>query len=85
MEVIFIDNDSPDKSGLEFVRENYGSVRIVANEENSGYAGAANQGIGLAKGDYVMITNPDIIFEPNYFEKAAERMEKDEMVVGVLG
>ena len=51
LEIIFIDNNSPDPSGLDFVAKNYEEderVIIVPNEKNIGYAGAANQGIKMA-------------------------------------
>lgn len=110
IEIIFIDNASPDESGLQFVRDNYGDnnrVQIVANKENVGYAGAANQGIRMSiegknadaalknidwppssdfiKADYVVITNPDIIYTPEYFEKLINRTEKDPKIAAATG
>lgn len=86
IEVIFIDNDSPDKAGVEFVKEYYPTVKLVANTLNSGYSGAANQGIKMAKGsDYLLITNPDIIFEPDYFEKVVAKMEERKDVAAITG
>lgn len=98
IEIIFIDNNSPDKSGLEFVKKTYGdreSLIIVPNAENLGYARAANQGIRMAieevgpgadaKADYVVITNPDIVYTPTYFEKAVARMEQDEKIAALTG
>ncbi len=109
IEVIFIDNNSPDKSGLDFVRDNYGDrdgLKIIANEENLGYAKAANQGIKAADGyairsfdsafciphsasthpsSYIVITNPDIIYTPNYFEKIIARIEQDPHIAAITG
>ncbi|MFH1720649.1 MAG: glycosyltransferase family 2 protein [Patescibacteria group bacterium] len=83
-ELIFIDNDSQDGSP-EYMRENWPEVKVVANTFNTGYAGAGNQGIELSKGEYVFITNPDIILEPKYFEKAIARMEKDPGIAALTG
>ena len=66
LEIIFIDNDSRDGSP-DYVRKNWPRIKVIANAENLGYAGAGNQGIELSKGEYVFITNPDIILEPEYF------------------
>lgn len=116
IEVIFIDNNSPDRSGLEFVQKEYGhkeSLLIVDNEENLGYARAANQGIRIAiegkdpheaiftdkilpadipktpvnfeKSDYVVITNPDIIYTSTYFEKIIARIERDGHIAAITG
>lgn len=93
LDVIFIDNDSPDKKGLEFVEEEYGDrkrLKIVANKENIGYAKAANQGIKMAiendsPADYVVITNPDIIYTPEYFERVVGRAEQDKKIAAITG
>lgn len=96
IEVYFIDNNSPSKEGLDFVKKHYaqkqasGHLHVIANKENLGYAKAANQGIRLAisgengaKADYVVITNPDIIYSPTYFEKAVSHIPPG--VAGVTG
>ncbi|MEK7672743.1 MAG: glycosyltransferase family 2 protein [Patescibacteria group bacterium] len=99
IEVIFIDNNSPEKTGLEFVKQRYGHkdcLMIVDNEENLGYAKAANQGIRMAiedqdapkdfqKADYVVITNPDIIYSRHYFENIIERIEQDKKIAAITG
>lgn len=91
VKVFFIDNDSPDKTCVDFVRETYPmkkfeNLTVVANPDNKGYTGAGNQGIALAKNaDYILITNPDIIFEPDYFAKVVERMERDKKIAAITG
>lgn len=96
IEVYFIDNNSPSKEGLDFVKKHYaqkqtsGHLHVIANKENLGYSKAANQGIRLAisgkngaKADYIVITNPDIIYSPTYFEKVTSYIEsKDEEARG---
>jgi len=84
IEVYFIDNNSPSKDGLNFVKKY--PLHVIANKENLGYAKAANQGIKLAigaKADYVVITNPDIIYSPTYFEKIINHIPAG--VAGVTG
>lgn len=93
VEVFFIDNNSPDASGLEYVKKEYGNkenLKIVANAENLGYAKAANQGIKMAiekenPSDYIVITNPDIIYTPEYFEKIIARIRKDPKIAAITG
>lgn len=91
IKIFFIDNNSPDASWKEVMSENYPTekyknLEVIANDDNSGYSGAANQGVYLAKdADYILITNPDIIFEPDYFAKVLERMEKDKTVAAITG
>lgn len=91
IELIFIDNNSPDKSGLDFVQQKYGQdkrIKIIANSKNLGYAAAANQGIRMAieqKADYIVITNPDIIYTSAYFENIISRIEKDPKIAAITG
>jgi len=99
IEVIFIDNNSPEKDGLEFVRNTYlnnpelrnnKQLTIIDNSENLGYAKAANQGIRFALNlgadpEFLVITNPDIIYTPEYFEKIVERIEKDSSIASITG
>lgn len=83
-EIIFIDNNSQDGS-VDYVRENWPQIQVVENNENIGYAGAGNQGIELSKGEYVFITNPDIILNLDYFEKAVAKMEKEKDIAALTG
>lgn len=94
IEVYLIDNNSPDKSGITFAEKHYRyqlqdkCLHIIKNADNLGYAKAANQGIRLAKeanADYAVITNPDIIYSPTYFEKTVHRAEKDKQIAGITG
>lgn len=83
-EIIFIDNNSTDKS-VEFVQAHFPSIIIFANKDNKGYTGAANQGIKAADSRYVMIMNPDIIFESDYLEKAVQKMENNHRIGALTG
>lgn len=86
IEIIFIDNQSKDGS-FEYVKEEYDNkgITIIKNEVNNGYAGAANQGIKLSKGKYVMILNPDIIMEMDFIEKMFNFIESDESIGALSG
>jgi hypothetical protein len=67
-EVIISDNASADGSA-PFVREHYPQVRMVENGRNLGYARGNNAGIAVARGEYVLILNPDTIVH----ERALDR------------
>lgn len=88
IEVIFIDNNPPQHTGVDIVKDNYTKVRVVENPENTGYSGAADQAVRFAKAahaKYLFITNPDIIFEPDYFEKAINKMEDLPEIAALTG
>src|SRR5579885_598241 len=57
-ETILVDNGSRDGS-VDFVRENFSEVRVVALEENRGFAGGVNAGLAQARGEFVALLNND--------------------------
>lgn len=56
--VIVVDSASTDGSAAH-TRERFPEVRVIALEQNSGYGGAINVGIGVARGDYFLALNAD--------------------------
>lgn len=83
-QVIYIDNNSSDNS-IEYIETHYPQFRIVKNSINFGYARAANQGIDLAAGDYVLILNPDMILEPDYLSNALIAFTNKSKIAAVTG
>jgi GT2 family glycosyltransferase len=62
-EEIIIDNASSDQT-VGFIQATYPFVTVIANTENKGFAAANNQGVAIAKGDYLLFLNPDMRVEP---------------------
>jgi GT2 family glycosyltransferase len=67
-EIIVVDNVSSDDS-CDMVLQNFPDVRLIRNTENVGFSKANNQGVANAKGEYVLILNPDTVVSENTFEK----------------
>ncbi len=61
-EVIIVDNDSRDGS-VEFLRELYPQVYFIESGKNLGFSRANNIAIRQARGEYVMVLNPDTIIK----------------------
>jgi GT2 family glycosyltransferase len=59
-EVIVVDNASSDGT-VECIRREFPTVTLIANEQNWGFAGANNEGIQKAEGQYILLLNPDTI------------------------
>jgi GT2 family glycosyltransferase len=79
IEVIIVDNASRDGS-LDFIRQNYPDVTLIQNPKNNGFAPAQNQAIKIARGDYILCLNQDVILEKDYLEKMIPAMEADPKV-----
>lgn len=86
LEVVVVDNASVDGS-REVVRR-FPGVRLVANPTNRGYAGAANQGIALARAagsEAFCVANPDAVPEPDYLATAVAALAADDRRAAVQG
>jgi len=74
-EIIIVDNASEDKSYRK-CKEKFERTRIIENEKNLGYCEGNNIGIREAKGDYIVILNPDTIVESNCIEELISAYSK---------
>ena len=74
VEVFVVDNNSVDDS-VQMVREEFPEVILIANKHNPGFSTANNQAIRQAKGDYVLLLNPDTVVEEDTFEKCLNFMD----------
>lgn len=74
-EIIVIDNDSVDGS-CQMVTEKYPEVKLIANNENRGFSKANNQAIRIAKGEYILLLNPDTVVEEDSFVRIVDFMDK---------
>ncbi len=57
-EIIVVDNASRDGT-VEAVRQFFSQVKLIANEENLGFATANNQAFREARGEFLVLLNPD--------------------------
>ena len=73
-EVIVVDNLSKDGS-VEMVREKFPTVKLIANTENVGFAKGNNIAVAIAKGEYILYLNPDMIVPEDCFQLCMEYMQ----------
>ncbi len=86
-EIIVVDNNSTRDDSKKFLAsfKTEANVKIILNNQNSGFAKANNQGIKQAQGEYILLLNPDTeIIEKKSLAKAVELM-KENKDWGVLG
>jgi hypothetical protein len=72
-EFILVDNASTDATLTEIGR--FPNVRLIANDENIGFAAAVNQAGKLAQGRYFLLLNPDTIVHENAVERLVAYMD----------
>lgn len=86
IELVVIDNNSPDDTAslLRSVYSSHSQVRLFYNTENTGFARACNQGVGLAMGKYILLLNPDTVAPAHDLLRMVSYMEENPDV-GVLG
>lgn len=73
LEVVVADNASTDGS-REILARDYPEVRLVALDENRGFAGAVNAGIRAAKGEIVALLNNDTEADPRWVAELARAL-----------
>ena len=78
-EIIVVDNASSD-NGKRIILENFPQVRWLQMSYNAGFARANNEGIRQAKGDVVLLLNPDTLVESNAIESCYNRFRSSPYV-----
>lgn len=82
-DVWVVDNNSVDGS-VEMVKQKFPQVKIIANQQNTGFSVANNQAIHASTGEYVLLLNPDTVVEEDTFEKCIRFMD-EHPEAGALG
>jgi GT2 family glycosyltransferase/glycosyltransferase involved in cell wall biosynthesis len=83
VEVIVVDNASSD-GAVAMVEAEHGWVRLIESGGNLGFARACNIGIGVARGEYVLLLNPDTEVPAGALKRCAEEIAR-RPEVGALG
>lgn len=82
-EIIIVDNASEGED-IDRLSDKYQCAKIIKNKENLGFAAANNQGIGIARGKYLLLLNNDTIFLENSLKKIIDfaRSKQDDLALG---
>ncbi len=74
-EVFVVDNKSSDGSN-RMVKSKFPEVKLIENKDNRGFSKANNQGIRMARGEYVLLLNPDTVVEDDTFSSIIQFMDE---------
>jgi GT2 family glycosyltransferase len=61
-EVLVVDNDSQDGT-VAVLQEVYPDMRVIANQDNRGFAKAVNQALAVCRGRHILLLNSDTIIK----------------------
>ena len=75
-EIILVDNASRDESAA-IIRSEYPEVQLIASDVNLGFGNANNKSFAIAKGQYLVLLNPDAELPPDTLECALRHMDEN--------
>lgn len=82
-EVFVVDNDSHDGTAA-MLRSEFPWVHLITNAWDAGFAGPNNQALRLARGEVVLLLNPDMLVEPGALD-ATHKLLVEDKTIGVMG
>ncbi len=84
-EVIVVDNNSTDGSVqvLKKLQKTYPQLRLVLSDTNDGFAGGNTKGYEVAKGDYCILLNNDVIVDKNWIHELVKTADADPQIFSV--
>ncbi len=83
LEIFMVDNRSEDES-VSRTKELFPQVKVVENQENTGFSAANNQALKQAVGKYKLLLNPDTLIPKNALTKTVSYLEQHPEI-GTLG
>ena len=84
IKIIIIENSDKIKKEDQTLLNQYKNLRIQYTGKNLGYGGGNNYGFNLTNTDFVLVANPDIIFDENYF-KNIDKYLCDDLDFSIIG
>jgi len=82
-EVIIVDNASTDGT-REYLQHTSLDAQVILNDENEGFSKGCNRGIKAAKGEYVLLLNPDTVVTKNWLKRMLAHFKDDVGAVGPI-
>ena len=84
LEVVVVDNASTDAT-REILKHYRGSIRVILNRRNEGFAAAQNHAIRASRAEWVLCLNPDVLLEPGFIRGLVDAGEIDPDAGSVCG
>ena len=81
-DIFVVDNNSSDGS-VDYIRQRFPEVHLIANAENCGFARANNQAIRISDAEYILLLNPDTVVYENTLRGCLDFMDAHPEAGGV--
>ncbi len=78
-EIVVADNNSSDNS-IEFLKQNYPTIRLIENAENGGFSKGYNDALKHIDAQYYCLLNSDIEVSKNWIEPIIELMDSNQNI-----
>lgn len=82
IELILIDNASPGFQAGDY--DDLAPDRLIHNRRNRGFAAASNQGVGEARGEFILLLNADAKIPPDFAAAGVAEFARDEDIGSVV-
>jgi O-antigen biosynthesis protein len=82
-EVLVVDNASPDDTARR-LRDEIRGATVLLNDRNEGFGPANNQAADRARGDFLVLLNPDVLIRPGWLEPLIETLERGSGIGAVV-
>jgi GT2 family glycosyltransferase len=82
-EVIVVDNN-PKMPVSDQIRKEFPEVKVVVTDYNMGFGQGVDQAFKIAKGKYLLVSNPDISMLPGSLEKLVQYLDQNPKA-GIVG
>ena len=85
IDIILVDNNSTDGSGLS-LKEEFKYIKYIQSKENLGFTGGNNLGLQYAIDNnykYCLLLNNDVEVEPNFLEFLIQKIESNSTIGAV--
>ena len=82
-EIIIIDNNSDDINKILKIKSNK-KIILIENKKNKGFAKAVNQGIKIAKQNFILLINPDCYLKNDSIIDSIDKIQKNNKI-GAIG
>jgi GT2 family glycosyltransferase len=79
LEIVVADNGSSDNS-LEVLKNEFGTVTVITNSKNEGFAGGYNWALKKVQADYFVLLNSDVDVNANWINPMVDLMESNHKI-----